>query len=303
MKKSLYINWCDQTEQFQWEWKPTLPCRFLHQESLFEMDDKRVYYLGPQGTFTYQAARTLFPEKNEQDFISGESIPQLLSQPNYLVIPYENSTQGLVSLTLDHLNSHIIKKEILLPIKHCFLSNQPKPKLVYSHPEALKQCSDFIKSRGLSSIQCNSTSEAAIQAKKNGNACIASFICADLYGLDVVEQDIANLKNNTTRFFYLEPIDRTKAVVTLDKPIQNTQLKLSCLVKARLNSLNELFSIFNDPIAIYKIDSRPFQYKIDVWEIIYFIEFDGRFTNEVISKMVSLGINVEYHGTFETMKY
>jgi hypothetical protein len=75
---------------------------------------------------------------------------------------------------------------------------------VYSHPEALKQCSKYLLEKGYVLIECDSTAEGARKAKISNQGCVASRICAEQYGLEILSEDVCDFKDNMTRFFVLE---------------------------------------------------------------------------------------------------
>ncbi len=136
------------------------------------------------------------------------------------VIPIENSTTGFVKPAQEVLNKNIKKlkllDQIILPIQHALLAHPSvnhisEIKWARSHPQALAQCANFLKSKQIQAQEFFDTAgaaEALSQATlldRDGVAAIASKICADIYDLKILEENIQDLKNNQTRFLIIRP--------------------------------------------------------------------------------------------------
>ncbi len=236
----------------------------------------RIAYLGPEATFTHQAALKTFGSQTQ--YIPQKSIAAVFScvekgQADYGVVPVENSTEGVVTHTLDmFLDSDLkIVNEVLLPIRHHLLSRFPlrEIKEVYSHPQALAQCQNWLEDN-LSQVtlhETESTAEATkIAAKKERAAAIASEIAATLYHLPIVVEEIQNHSRNYTRFLvignhFAERSGRDRTSILFS-------------IKDRVGALHDMLVPFRQHnINLTKIESRPTKRR--AWEYVFFVDFVG----------------------------
>jgi len=237
----------------------------------------RVSYFGPEATFTHQTALKHFGRNNEmipQKSISDVFIEVEKGRADYGVVPIENSTEGVVNHTLDmFVNSDLkICAEREEPISHHLLSPSgqiSKIKRVYSHPQALAQCRNWIQSH-LSKVEVHesaSTADAALEASLDGSAAaIASPLAARLYHLKTAAQGIEDSLENCTRFLVIGCVAPGKS--GKDK----TSVLLS--IKDRVGALNDILSVFkNHGLNLTKIESRPTKRK--AWEYLFFVDFEG----------------------------
>ncbi|MRR14256.1 prephenate dehydratase, partial [archaeon] len=173
----------------------------------------KVAYLGPEGSYSHQATRTIFnldaelmPKKDIETVIN-----EVLAQRADLgVVPVENSTEGMINRTLDMMATSrlFVCREILLPIRNCLLSctTMDRIRKVYSHPQALAQCRKWIMDNLplAETVETASTSIAALTARaEDGSAAIASSIAAEIYGLDILAGNINDIQENITRFWVI----------------------------------------------------------------------------------------------------
>jgi prephenate dehydratase len=181
---------------------------------------KRVAYFGPAGTYTEQAAVTYCPEA---ELLPYPTIPAVAAaveagMADEGVVPIENSLEGAVTFTLDlliHQSKLRIRSEVVLPIHHCLMA---KPgtraediKVIYSHPQALAQCRAYLERRfpQAQPVASLSTSAAVEDAQKSQAtaAAISSRRAAELYGVEVLAENIEDSPNNVTRFVALAATD------------------------------------------------------------------------------------------------
>src|SRR5512140_3570932 len=172
-----------------------------------------VAYLGPEATFTHQAAIRRFgaslrysPQKTISDVFTEVS----KNRAEYGVLPVENSTEGVVTHTLDMFFDSDLKivAQIVLPVQHCLLSNSPRPQIkkLYGHPQALGQCRVWLQNNlpRAEIIETSSNARSAeLAAKERNTAAIAGILAAEKYKLDVLEYDIQDNAYNATRFIVL----------------------------------------------------------------------------------------------------
>ena len=190
---------------------------------------KTISFLGPKASFTHLAALAHF--KHSGKFIEQPHLYEIFrevekKESHFGVVPVENSIEGAVNHTLDlfidfDLN---ICAEHYEPVSHDLLSITGEPgdvKKIYSHPQAIAQCRDWIKKRfpSVDIVETSSTSKAALQASEDkGIAAIASKHAAHLYELQTVESKIEDHSGNITRFLVIgkncpEPTGRDKTSV------------------------------------------------------------------------------------------
>jgi chorismate mutase/prephenate dehydratase len=237
---------------------------------------KAVAYLGPEGSWSHQAARQVFPLDADLAPLADIAavITEVLSgRADLGVVPVENSTEGMVNLTLDMMSSSrlFVCAELMLPIRNCLLSRSriDEIRTVYSHPQALAQCRKWITDHlaGAKTVETPSTSTAACTAREEpGSAAIASAIAAELYGLDVIAENINDCQENITRFWV---ISRAMA------PVSGTA-KTSIIVSLENipGALYHAVGVFaGKGINLTKIESRPS--KKNPWEYVFFIDFQG----------------------------
>lgn len=166
---------------------------------------------GVEGAYSQHACDKIFTYPNIMYFSTFEDVFKAVDGGlcKYGVLPLENSTAGSVNQVYDLMNKYkfYITHSTKLCISHTLLAvngaNIGSIKEIYSHEQAISQCSDFIKKYNLKVNVCKNTAEAAkIVAELNRNdiASIGSKDCAEIYGLNVLTTNIQNTQNNYTRF-------------------------------------------------------------------------------------------------------
>ncbi len=247
-----------------------------------------IAYLGPPATFTHMAARQKFG--GSIDYLEAETISDVFAlvekrTADYGVVPIENSTDGAVTHTLDEFAGTPLKicSEIYLPISNCLLSKGPREKIkkLYSRPEVFAQCRRWIQEHlsGVELIPTSSTSRAAeIVSRESGSAALAGPLAAELYGLNVLEQDVQDLGGNTTRFLVIGK--------EYSKMTGNDKTSLLFAVKHRVGALYEALSAFKKSnINMTKIESRPSKTK--AWEYYFFVDIEGHADDARVQKALS----------------
>jgi chorismate mutase/prephenate dehydratase len=250
-------------------------------------DDLTIAYLGPEGTWTHQAAIKKFghsvnyaPQPNFSDIF--DRVARRLA--NYGVVPIENSTEGAVNHALDlFVDSPLfICAQILLRIENSLMSAIPKSeiKTLYSHPQVFGQCRAWIHQNFPTAhlIEVSSTAKAAQLARDHaseGAAALGGALAAEMYGLPLLEESIQDRATNTTRFLVIgeKPCpptgkDRTSILFAIhDRP--------GSLVKAL-----QAFDQFH--INLSKIESRPSKRKD--WEYIFYVDLAGHCEDEKVAE-------------------
>jgi len=177
---------------------------------------RRVAYFGPAGTFTEQALVTQ-PDLESMQRVPMRTVPDVLDavssgDAEFGFVPIENSIEGTVNFTQDALvfdHELLIQREVVMNIQHCLLARPGTSladiKVVFSIPVATAQCHSFLRQnlRDADVRAANSTAEAAqtvANDASSGLAAIAPASAAALYGLKVLQHDIADHDGNQTRF-------------------------------------------------------------------------------------------------------
>src|SRR5437867_5584354 len=172
-----------------------------------------IAYLGPQATFTHQAAIRRFGSSlrySAQKTIYDVFTEVSRNRADYGVVPVENSTEGVVTHTLDmFVDSELrIVAQIVMRIQQCLVGNgrRSQIKKLFSHPQALAQCRGWVQNNlpNVEILETSSTTRAAEHAAETKNAAaIASSLAAERCHLRVLEADIQDNSENVTRFLVL----------------------------------------------------------------------------------------------------
>ncbi len=236
-----------------------------------------ISFLGPAGTFSEEATIKQFGENIDPVF--ANSIDEVFNhvqseRVHYGVVPVENSTEGAVNRTLDLLLIRDLKicGEIILPVHHYLLSKNKKIneiKNIYSHGQSLAQCHNWIMGNlsSANKIAVLSNAEGArIAANEKESAAIASSRAAELFDLNVLNENIEDDPNNSTRFLVISKQD--VAVSGDDKT------SIVVTAKNKPGAIVDLVSPFAKyDVSMTKLESRPA--KVGIWEYVFFIDIEG----------------------------
>lgn len=252
----------------------------------------RVAYLGPEGTFTQQAALARFGSSAQ--LIASQTISSAFSwvesgTVEYAVLPVENTLQGIVGETVDLLGAAgkpLIIGEIVLEIHFVFSSrreNLADIKRIYSKQEAFPQCSAFLNQPALENarrVAVASTAEATRQAAEDEDgAALSSEIAATLAGVPVLFRHVENNTGNKTRFL----------ILGRERPAPTGDDKTSVFAKVPhvAGGLGQLLDKFKrNHINMTKIDSRP-MYDAANFETWFYIDFDGHVQDTGVAALMA----------------
>lgn len=266
-------------------------------------DRQLVAFQGEHGAYGDVASRLLVPD--------GAYIPCLEFinvfrgvEKGYLdlgVVPVENSLEGAVTqvndlLTTTNLN---VVGEVKVDVNHCLLATEATDyreiRVVYSHPQALAQCRDFLMRNKLEPRPYYDTAGAAkMLARENPKAAaaIASPLCAELYNLDIIKEGIEDGPSNSTRFLLLsrEPFSG-----------QGDKTSIIFAVRHEAGQLYGVLKLFADAdINLTRISSMPL--RSDPGNYSFFLDFEGSETNsevvEVMGKMKEMAISLKNLGSY-----
>jgi chorismate mutase/prephenate dehydratase len=250
----------------------------------------QVAYLGPKGTFTQAAAIKHFGHAALS--VSQSTIDAVFSQVesgecNYGVVPVENSTEGMVSHTLDNFmdSSLKISGEVEMRIVHHLLAapgtDVKQINRICAHQQALAQCRNWLDQHwpNVEREAVSSNGEAArIAAENTGVAAVAGDIAASQYHLEKLASNIEDFPDNTTRFL----------IVGREEVPPSGRDKTSIIVSSR-NKPGALFTLLEPfrkgGISLTRIDTRPS--RTEKWAYVFFIEFEGHVQDDNIAAIVS----------------
>lgn len=246
----------------------------------------RIAYLGPEGTFTQAAALKHFG--HSVDTVAMSCIPDVFNaveakHADFGLVPVENSTEGVISHTLDmFLHSDLkVCGEVEIRIHHQLANLSQNPadiRRIYSHQQSLAQCRNWLDQNfpGIERIPVNSNAEAAQLASRDGSsAAICGIQAVELNGLKVCAKNIEDMTNNTTRFMVIG--DMEVAPSGHDK----TSLLLS--TRNKPGSLLALLSpLAENNISMNKIESRPSPDRL--WDYVFFIDIDGHQSDQHVAQ-------------------
>ncbi len=254
---------------------------------------ERIAYLGPEGTFTHQAAESRFGGMS--DYLSLSSIHSVFKtleagRAKFGVVPIENSKDGIVGETLDLLAKSSVKivAELYMPIHASFATKAREIEditKIYSKDKGFGQCREFLSEHGFVNIEqipVESTAKAAILAAADpSSAAICSHIAAKLYGVPTMFENIEDEHDSSTRFIILSNF----------KNGVSEHDKTSILVKLKdaqePGSLVHFLQDFDDKkINLSKIESRPSKDKsgFGYW---FYIDFYGHIDDENVQEVLS----------------
>lgn len=237
----------------------------------------KIAYLGPEGTFTQSAALKHFGHSVSTAPMS--SIPDVFAavesgHANYGLVPVENSTEGVVSHTLDMFIDSKLKVcgEVEIPIHHHLAAKSTDTSLIrhiYSHQQSFAQCRRWLDQNfpSVERIPVSSNAEAArLAALEEGAAAICGMPAVEIFDLKICSENIEDLADNTTRFVIIGKQDVG--------PSGNDKTSLLVSAKNVPGALLGLLQPLADHgISMNKIESRPAQgHK---WAYVFFVDIDG----------------------------
>jgi chorismate mutase/prephenate dehydratase len=249
----------------------------------------KIAFQGERGAFSEDAATKLFG--GDIDFLQCvqlKGVFELVSQDKveFGVVPLENSQAGSINETYDLLLAYPLNifAEVILKVSHCLMA-LPGEELadittIYSHPQALAQCAEFLSKLNVEIMSSYDTAGSAkmIKEKKLRNcAAIASKRAAAIYGLEILAPEIETSVNNYTKFV---TISKQKS-----KPTLRNKTSLVFAAEHKPGSLYRILGIFaSRNINLTKLESRPSRTK--PWEYVFYADFEGHLDGKVYQEAV-----------------
>jgi monofunctional chorismate mutase, gram positive-type, clade 2 len=258
---------------------------FVPSKKTYELKEPKshdivVGYQGVPGSFSEHALEKYFSQdikrKNYQHF---EDVFQALlrDEIDYGVVPLENSSTGAINDNYDLIRDYgffIVGEQSLSISQHLLgVKGSCIEELtdVYSHPQGILQCSHFLgQHQHIHPHEYENTATAAqyVSSKKDKRfAAIASSKAAKLYHLDILQENIQDIKSNSTRFIIFGK--------NLEKRADATCVSVVFTVKHEIGALYEVMKVINDhQINMLRIESRPL--KETPWEYYFYVDFEGQ---------------------------
>ncbi len=249
----------------------------------------RIAFLGPEGTFTQEAALKHFGQSVET--VSLAAIDEVFHEvesgnSHFGLAPVENSTEGAINHTLDMLMTSPLKicGEVVLRIHHHLLGKGNDPtgaKRVVSHQQSLAQCREWLDANlpGVERVAVASNAEAARMASVDiSTIAIAGDSAAQLYGLHMFAANIEDRPDNTTRFLVIGTIETA--------PSGNDKTSLLLSSRNRPGALQRLLApLAKNGINMTRVESRPSRQSM--WEYVFFIDIDGHVKDRKVAKALA----------------
>lgn len=264
----------------------------------------KVAFLGPKATFSHLACMRHFGFSTH--YVPVNSIREVFldvekGRSDYGVVPIENSTEGVITHTLDLFTDSELKisAEVMLEVSHNLLSKAERLediKKIYSFSPPAAQCRQWLDSHlpNVPVLEVYSSAKAAETAAQDPtSAAIASELAADLYSLNILSSRIEDNPNNVTRFLVvgrkgMPPTGRDKTSVMLS-------------IKDRVGALHDILDVFaRHQINLTKIESRPSRRK--AWEYVFFVDLEGHAeearVSEALRNMEEMCLFVKVLGSY-----
>ncbi len=248
-----------------------------------------VAFQGERGAFSEDAVVKLFG--SDAAFLPCVSFRGVFraveeDEASFGVVPVENSQAGSINETYDLLLSYSLNifAEAVLRISHCLMAlpgqRMDGIKTVYSHPQALAQCEDFLVGLGAEIIPGYDTAGSAkmiAEKRKKGCAAVASKRAASIYGLEILASEIETNVDNYTKFL----------AISKQESSQGKRDKTSLVFAAKNvpGALHDILGIFaSRNINLTKLESRPSRSK--PWEYVFYVDFEGHPGEEIYQQAI-----------------
>ncbi|MGL5600263.1 MAG: bifunctional chorismate mutase/prephenate dehydratase [Silvania sp.] len=253
----------------------------------------RVAFLGPKGSYSHLAARQYAARHFEEFIESGcakfaDIFNQVeTGQADYAIVPIENTSSGAINDVYDLLQHTTLSLvgELTIPIDHCVLvsgsTDLSKIETVYSHPQPFQQCSQFLNRYPGWKIEYTESTSAAMEKVAQTNtptvAALGNEAGGALYGLQVLERNLANQTQNITRFVVLarKAIDVSDQVPAKTTLLMATGQQAGALVEA-------LLVLRNHNLIMTKLESRPIHG--NPWEEMFYLDIQANLESTSMQK-------------------
>lgn len=261
----------------------------LNASSKMQTENVKVGYQGIKGANGHEATLKLFPNGDAVNYKTFADVFDAVDREEvtYGVLPVENSTAGSVSAVYDLILKHrfYIVKALDLPIDYCLAGLKQSEfsdiEKVWSHPQSLSQCANYIAKNNFDATPFENTAVAAreVASEKRLNvAAICSYKAAEEYGLKILDNHLQDDKGNTTRFIVISK--------TLCIPENANKISLCFSLPHVTGSLYGLLCRFNSlGLNLTKIESRPRKGKD--FEYLFYLDFSGSVYSDNVIDLIS----------------
>ena len=245
----------------------------------------KVAFQGERGAFSEDAVLRFF---GDVELLPSRSLRDVFKSvandtADFGIVPVENSQAGSINETYDLLLKFDLNiyGEIALEVNHCLIAplgeSKTSIKTVYSHPQALAQCEEFLRKLNVDIVPSYDTAGSAklIKEKSLVNcAAIASKRVAEIYGMQLLAEDIQTIRDNYTKFF---AISKNRS--------QHAEENKTSLVFATKNAPGALYQCLGAfatrGINLTKLESRPS--KDRPWEYVFYVDLEGHVEDDICS--------------------
>lgn len=251
----------------------------------FDTSKCRVVFQGAEGAYSQAAMIQYFGEGVNCFHVDTFRDAMLAideGSADFAVLPIENSSAGIVSEIYDLLvefENYIVGEQII-PINHCLLgcagTKISDIKTVYSHAQSLMQSAHYLQEKGWQQISMKNNAFAAQKVAEDKNpteVAIASEYAAKVYGLEILEKGVNDLKENSTRFI----------IITNQKVFSKDASKISLCFEVNHESgalYHALSHLIYNGLNMTKIESRPLEGRN--WEYRFFVDFEGNMEDSAV---------------------
>lgn len=257
-----------------------------------------VAYQGEPGAYTEEAAFHFFGKSTKG--VPYESLDEVfeaveVGEAPFAMVPVENSLEGSITRAYDLLpdSSLVVCGETELRISHCLIAIEGAGldtiKMVYSHPQALGQCRNFLNHLKCELIPASDTAGSVKMIKEQGrldSAAVASAKAAEIYNMKIIAREIEDNPHNFTRFFILSKED--------SPPTGNDKTSIVFSLKHKPGALYDCLREFaSREINLTKLESRPTRHQ--PWEYNFYMDFSGHREEKGISEALK---SLEEHAVY-----
>ncbi len=257
----------------------------------------KVAYQGEPGAYSEEALLEYTPTCNPVSCPTLEDVWESIDNGKVTsgFVPIENSIEGSITRTFDLLwdRSALIIGEHVFRVRHCLISlpgvKLEEIKRVYSHPQALGQCREFIKNRGFEAVSWYDTAGSVKMIKSEGirdAAAIASRRAAELYEMNVLSEGIETSSQNYTRFIHISK----KGITAYEKTT------IAFTLKSKSYTLADALGSIGNLVKITMIESRPIVGS--PWNYIYTLDLVGD-ASESVKKISALSNTLKVLGSYQ----
>ena len=243
---------------------------------------QRVGYQGEAGAYSQRAVNRLFKEAESVPFHSVHRVFEAveIGTVAYGVVPLENSHAGSINESYDLLVRHGVQivAETIVRISHCLLvlpgTAMDQVRTVYSHAQALDQCSEFLDSLQVERVAVHDTAGAArllAEKQQPGAAAIASVEAGELYGLEALATDIEDRADNSTKFAAIASARTANPAELFGPPEKTSVVFTTADVPGALYRCLGAFA--ERHLNLSKLEHRPSRAK--AWQSNFYVDFDA----------------------------